>query len=124
MFDLILKFIYSKKAIKFLKIFTLLLSYVVPVKSKSKISHNFVAFSEYMNFIRVDAGDILPLSCCSFIFVGFYGFQKVIITCQVFNCSPHKQFLKSKMFMFSFLFPIFTCSYLCSRRANENLAYS
>ena len=32
------------------KIFTLLLSYVVPVKSKVKISKNFVAFSEYMNF--------------------------------------------------------------------------
>ena len=31
-------------------IFTLLLSYVVPVKSKVKISQNFVAFSEYMNF--------------------------------------------------------------------------
>ena len=29
-------------------IFTLLLSYVVPVKSKMKISQNFVAFSEYL----------------------------------------------------------------------------
>jgi hypothetical protein len=28
----------------------LLKSYVVPVKSKVKISQNFVAFSEYMNF--------------------------------------------------------------------------
>ena len=28
----------------------LLLSYVVPVKSKGKISQNFAAFSEYMNF--------------------------------------------------------------------------
>ena len=27
-----------------------LLSYVVPVKSKVEISQNFVAFSEYMNF--------------------------------------------------------------------------
>jgi hypothetical protein len=27
------------------------LSYVVPVKSKVEISQNFVAFSEYMNFI-------------------------------------------------------------------------
>ena len=34
----------------FCKIFTLLLSYVVPVKSKVKILQNFVAFSEYMNF--------------------------------------------------------------------------
>ena len=34
------------------KIFTLLLSYVQPVKSKVKISQNYVAFSEYMKFIR------------------------------------------------------------------------
>ena len=46
-----LKFIYSKKATKFCEIFTLLLSYEVPVKCKVKISQNFVAFSEYMNFI-------------------------------------------------------------------------
>ena len=44
------KLIYSEKAIKFCKISTLLLSYVVPVKSKVEISQNFVAFSEYMNF--------------------------------------------------------------------------
>ena len=44
------KFIYSEKATKFGKIFTLLLSYVVTVKSKVKISKNIVAFSEYMNF--------------------------------------------------------------------------
>ena len=44
------KFIYSEKTTKFCEIFTLLLSYVVPVKSKVKISQNFVAFSEYMNF--------------------------------------------------------------------------
>ena len=45
------KFIYSEKATKIFEIFTLLLSYLVPVKSKVKISQNFVAFSEYMNFI-------------------------------------------------------------------------
>ena len=45
------KFKYSEKATKFLVISTLLLSYVVPVKSKVEISQNFVAFSEYMNFI-------------------------------------------------------------------------
>ena len=44
------KFIYSEKATKFCEIFTLLLSYVVPVKSKVKILQNFVAFLEYMNF--------------------------------------------------------------------------
>ena len=47
----LLKFTYSEKATKFCKIFTLLLSYVVPVKSKVKISQIFVAFSEYINFI-------------------------------------------------------------------------
>ena len=48
--DLTVKIIYSEKATKFCEMFTLLLSYVVPVKSKVKISQNFVAFSEYMNF--------------------------------------------------------------------------
>ena len=46
----ILKFIYSEKAIKFCEISTLLLSYVVSVKSNVEILQNFVAFSEYMNF--------------------------------------------------------------------------
>ena len=45
-----LKLIYSEKATKFFEISTLLLSYVVPVKSKVEISQNFVAFSECMNF--------------------------------------------------------------------------
>ena len=44
------KFIYSEKATKFCEISTLLLSYIMPVKSKEEISQNFVAFSEYMNF--------------------------------------------------------------------------
>ena len=47
----VIKFIYSEKATKFCEISTLLLSYVVPVKSKVEISQNFVAFSEYMNFM-------------------------------------------------------------------------
>ena len=42
--------IYSEKATKFSEMSTLLLSYVVPVKSKVEISQNFVALSEYMNF--------------------------------------------------------------------------
>ena len=41
--------------------FTLLLSYVVPVKSKVKILQNFVAFSEYMNFKQFDANKSLGL---------------------------------------------------------------
>ena len=48
--NLKVKFIYSEKATKCCEIFLLLLSYGVPVKSKGKISQNFVAFSEYMNF--------------------------------------------------------------------------
>ena len=46
-----IKFIYSEKATKFCEIFTLFLFYVVPVKSKVKISKTFVAFLECMNFI-------------------------------------------------------------------------
>ena len=45
-----LKFIYSEKAKKFGEIFTLLLTVCTVVKSKVKISQNFVSFSEYMNF--------------------------------------------------------------------------
>ena len=57
------KFIYSEKARKFCEIFTLLLSYVVPVKSKVKVSQNFVAFSEYKNFnSQIYGGDFAKLS--------------------------------------------------------------
>ena len=52
-----LKFIYFEKATKICKISTLLLSYVVPVKSKVDISQNFVAFSENMNFTYFDKRD-------------------------------------------------------------------
>ena len=44
------KFIYSEKATKFCEILTLHLTTVHRVKSKVKISQNFVAFAEYMNF--------------------------------------------------------------------------
>ena len=46
----IIKFVYSKKATKFCKISTLLLSTVHTDKSKVEILKHFVAFSEYMNF--------------------------------------------------------------------------
>ena len=49
----VLKFIYSEKATKFCEIFPLLLTVCTVVKSKEKISQNFVAFSEYMNFISL-----------------------------------------------------------------------
>ena len=39
--------VYSEKATKICEIFTLLLTTVHTVKSKVKISQNFVAFSEY-----------------------------------------------------------------------------
>ena len=48
----LVKFIYSEKATKFCKIFTLLLTGTTQDKSKVKILQNFVAFSEYMNFSR------------------------------------------------------------------------
>ena len=51
--DDIIKFIYSEKATKFCEIFPLLLTVCTVVKSKGKISQNFVAFSEYMNFICI-----------------------------------------------------------------------
>ena len=47
---ILLKFIYSEKATKYCEILTFLSYVLVSVKSKVKISQNFVAFSEYMNF--------------------------------------------------------------------------
>ena len=47
------KFIYFEKAKQFCEIFTLLLTGTRWDKSKVKISPNFVAFSEYMNFIEL-----------------------------------------------------------------------
>ena len=44
MFYLVLKFIYSEKATKFGEIFPLLLTVCTVLKSKGKISQNFVAF--------------------------------------------------------------------------------
>ena len=44
----LIKFIYSEKAIQFCEIFTLLLTGTTYDKSKLKISKNLVAFSEYI----------------------------------------------------------------------------
>jgi hypothetical protein len=44
------KFIYSEKATQFCKISILLLSHIVPVKSKVEIFQNCMAFSDCMNF--------------------------------------------------------------------------
>ena len=46
------KFIYSEKATKFCEISTLDLTVLHTVKSKEEISQTFVAFSEYMNFMK------------------------------------------------------------------------
>ena len=46
----VVKFIDSEKATIVCEI-SIVLSYVVTVKSSVEISQNFVAFSEYMNFI-------------------------------------------------------------------------
>ena len=54
-----LKFIYSEKATKFCEISALLLSYVVPIKSKLDISQNFVAFLEFTNFKARNQKDFL-----------------------------------------------------------------
>ena len=50
-YKIMLKFIHSEKATKFCEISTLLLTTVHTVKTKVEISQNFVAFSEYVNFI-------------------------------------------------------------------------
>ena len=65
---LIVKFIYSEKATKFCEIFNLLLSYVVPVKSKVKILQKFEAFSEYMIFSVKTVVEFEKLrTCCRFL---------------------------------------------------------
>ena len=61
---LIVKFTYSEKATKFCEIVALLLSFVVPVKSKVKVLQNFVAFSEYMNFKSCDPLRISEFYTC------------------------------------------------------------
>ena len=50
--EMYIKFIHSEKATKFCEIFILLLTVCTVVKIKVKISQNFVAFSEYMNFTK------------------------------------------------------------------------
>ena len=83
----LLKFIYSEKATKFCEISTLLLSYVVPVKSKVKILQNFVAFSEYMNFkfmdncwiscqVMADMKKVYDNLIIINLYLPFYGIQK------------------------------------------------
>ena len=78
-----IKFIYSEKATKFCESSTLLLSYGVQVKSKVEIFHNFVAFSEYMNFssvayftrARIEKTQSHPIRSLSFNYAAKYQLQ-------------------------------------------------
>ena len=54
----VIKFIYAEKTTKFCEIFPLLLIVCTAVKNKGKISQNFVAFSEHMNFSHVTAKSV------------------------------------------------------------------
>ena len=71
-----LKFIHSEKARKFCEIFPLLLTTVHKVKSKGKISQNFVAFLEYMNFTFIP---VVSHSFWSYIIFSFFPLQYVKI---------------------------------------------
>ena len=59
----LVKFIYSEKATKFCEISTLLLSECTVGKSKLEPSQNFVAFSEYKNFIEFNLVMYMILKC-------------------------------------------------------------
>ena len=52
-FSKLLKLIYSEKATQFCEIFTLFLSYVVPVKSKVKISQKFLWPSQHIWTLQI-----------------------------------------------------------------------
>ena len=53
------KFMYSEKATKFCEISTLDLTITTKDKSTVEISQNFVAFSEYMNFVSTSNSTIV-----------------------------------------------------------------
>ena len=65
---------YTEKATKFCEIFTVDLSYVVPVKTTVEISQNFVAFSEFMNFTFLKDTESLSIET----FYMIYWFQREI----------------------------------------------
>ena len=77
------KFIYSEKAAKFYEISTLILNTVHTVKIKVKISQNFVAFSEYMNFKKsyftsdIGLWYMIRIQECSYFAQTFSKFVKV-----------------------------------------------
>ena len=59
----VFKFTYSDKATNLCEISTVYLSYVVPVKSTMGILQNFVAFSEYINFMAQNLSLTMTWSC-------------------------------------------------------------
>ena len=65
---MVLKFINSEKATKFCEIFPLLLITVHTAKSKEKISQNFLAFSEKLNFNKSE----IAMKKCYFIILLFW----------------------------------------------------
>ena len=100
------KFIYSEKATKFCKISSLLLSYVVPVKSKLAILQNFVAFSEYMNFNMPHFKDFSMMNL-----------QPHLVPCRGWfcNCSNHPLlWAQCPSYLFSLDFTPIGTSKICS----------
>ena len=101
------KFIYSEKATKCCKIFTLLFSYVVPVKSKVKISRNFVAFSEYMNFTKGKAHTVI------FVTVAFSKIIKIYLgNFKLVSKLWLVYLLSTKEFLLTFTYWIENCFFL------------
>ena len=76
----------------------LLLSYVVPVKSKAKISQNFVAFSEYLKF-----NENITKKLIKILQVGYFTLQ------QLCENSLQRQTQDLSKFQFSFEIAIATC---------------
>ena len=83
------KFVYSEKATKFCEISTLLLSTVHT--DKSKISQNFVAFSEYMNFMILKPRTYL---CVLFVARSYDDTTEILTFFLYFNQLQHSWFVE------------------------------
>ena len=124
-FDIILerlKFIYSEKA-TFCEIFTLLLTGTTQDKNKVKISQNFVAFSEYMNFNSqfslIFRRDILII--VSRQFLNILAVLKYIITCY-HKCLKNRQiYVAIPLILFQHFsnLEIITCHHKCLKKTRQ-----
>ena len=118
---LMVKFIYSEKATKFCEIFILLLSYVVSVKNKVKISQNFVAFSRYMNFINLSDWTMLPVIVISISCVKLCkcltGSAITVFCCAIQALSKGKVVGNGKGDKSCFC--VFSCCNSCNKRINS-----